>query len=155
MIRPMLRTKPALLALALVAGLATAALQPKALASSDDKGLACSIEVVVQTRNGFGTVVGTETYKREFVLVEGGSYSDDFSTRTRFKFFDARFDKVNGEKTVSGDWFADVTVFNSVEVSTAVTLEDGDKRGKSSASHTLYTSGGSTTTTFTLSVVEN
>ena len=118
-------------------------------------GLACTIDVVVETRNQTGLVVSTETYHREFVLREGETFSDDFSTRTRFKFFDATFAQVDGEKIVSASWFADVTVFNSVEFDTVVSLEDGAKRGRSTGQHTLFTSTSSTTTRYTLTCVEN
>lgn len=149
------RSKSAVVALILFAGLATAASLRQARAAQNDDVLICSIDVVVETRGSTGVAASTETYHRDFFLLEGASYSEDFSTRTRFKFFDARYEKINGDKTVSADWFADVTVFNSVDLATSVTLEDGDKRGKSTGSHILYTSNGSTKTTFTLSVIEN
>lgn len=131
-------------------------LRPAAAARpASDDGLFCTIDVVVQSKNSSGVVVGTETYQREFVLAEGETYSEDFSTRTRFKFFDASLQKIDGDKIVAIDWFADVTVFNSVDFTTSVILEDGDKSGKAVSSHTLYTSTGSTTTTYALTCVEN
>lgn len=120
-----------------------------------DEGVSCVVDVVVETRNQAGTVVGREAYQKEFVLEEGGQLFDDFSTRTRFKFFTATFNRNDGETTIAIDWFADVTVFNSVDFSTAVVLSDGQKSGKSIGQHTLYTSGGSTTTRYSLSCVEN
>jgi hypothetical protein len=120
-----------------------------------ESGVLCVMDVVVESRNQSGTVVGTETYHQEFVLQEGASYFDDFSTRTRFKFFSASLQKNNGESTVAINWFADVTVFNSVDFNTSVILADGQKSGKVAGNNTVYTSSGSTTTNFSLSAVEN
>lgn len=118
-------------------------------------GMTCVMDVVVESRNQTGVLIGTETYHKEFSLLEGEAFSEDFSTRTRFKFFDASLTKLNGEKTVAIDWFADVTVFNSVDFRTSVVLSNGDKDGQSAGEHTLYTSSGSTTTSYSLSCVEN
>ncbi|MFO0954206.1 MAG: hypothetical protein U0835_24225 [Isosphaeraceae bacterium] len=151
----MTRPRKLVLSLALVAAAAYGLKVSNAEARpSDGHAIACVVDVVVETRNQSNTLVGTEVYHKEFVLQEGGRFSDDFSTRTRFKFFDAFLQKNNGESTVSADWFADVTVFNSVDFQTSVTLEDGAKRGKSTGSHTLFTSGGSTTTTYSLVCAE-
>ena len=125
-----------------------------ARAEGGDKGVACLIDVVVESKNSAGTVVSREVYSKAFTIDEGGTFTDDFSTRTRFKFFTANMTKVEGEKTVAINWFADVTVFNSVDLDTAVSLEDGQKTGKATGRHTLYVSGGSTTTTYTLSCSE-
>jgi hypothetical protein len=129
--------------------------QAHAARLAGDYGIFCVIDVTVESRDQAGLVVGTEVYSKEFFLREGESFSDDFSTRTRFKFLDATFEKNDGERTVSVNWFADVTVFNSVEFSTAVTLERGDKSGKAVGDHILFTSNGSTRTTFTLRCVED
>ena len=59
------------------------------------------------------------------------------------------------DRTVTADWFADISVFDSVDLQTSVTLEGGDKRGKSVGQHTLFISNGSETTTYSLMVVEN
>lgn len=123
--------------------------------ADDSKGIACKMTVVVESRNSSGVIFGTETYQKEFSLQEGDTFFDDFSTRIRFKFFTASLQKVDGEKTVSINWFADVTVFNSVDFNTSVTLADGQKSGKVAGDHALYTSGGSTVTRFTLECVEN
>jgi hypothetical protein len=125
-------------------------------ASADgvDKGIACVMEVVVVSKNQSGTVIGTESYLKEFVLTEDGRFDDDFSTRTRFKFFSASLEKVDGESTITVNWSADVTVFNAVDFNTSVTLEGGQKRGSAAGDHTFYNSSGSTKTTFSLKCVE-
>lgn len=119
-----------------------------------DSGVTCFVDVVVETRGSTGAI-SRESYQKAFVLTEGGSFSDDFSTRTRFKFFDAFLEKVDGANTISINWYADVTVFNSVDFDTSVVLANGQKSGTSSGRHTFYTSGSSTTTYFTLTCVEN
>ena len=138
-----------------VAGANIALLNQCARAEGGDKGVACLIDVVVESKNNAGTVVSREVYSKAFTIDEGETYFDDFSTRIRFKFFTATMTKVDGEKKVAINWFADVTVFNSVDLDTAVSLEDGQKSGKATGRHTLYVSGGSTTTTYTLSCREN
>lgn len=124
-------------------------------ASQDDEKLVyCVLTVIAETRNQSGTVVGTEYYLKEFLLTDGAFFSDDFSTRTRFKFMDASMNTVDGDSTIDIDWFADISVFNSVDVSTAVTLGKGNKAGKSQGQHTFYTTGSSVRTTFFLECSE-
>jgi len=60
--------------------------QAHAARLADDHGIFCVIDVTVESRDQAGLVVGTEVYSKEFFLREGESFSDDFSTRTRFKF---------------------------------------------------------------------
>lgn len=120
-----------------------------------EAGVACTMDVVVESLSQTGTVVSREVYTKDFVLLEGGRIDEDFSTRTRFKFFSASLQKANGELTIDANWFADVTVFNSVDLTTSVVLMDGQKTGKSVGSTTVYTSNGATTTTFSLTCTEN
>ena len=78
------------------------------------------------------------------------------STRIRFKFFTASLEKINGESKISVNWYADVSVFDSVDFNTSVILANGQKSGKVAGDHTLYTSNNKATTTdFSLSCVEN
>ncbi len=49
----------------------------------------------------------------------------------------------------------DVTVFNSIDFNTSVILANGNKSDKVAGDHTLYTSNGYTTTTFSLVCAEN
>ncbi len=122
--------------------------------ADDGHGVDCVVDVVVETRNSTGTVVLAERYSKEFSLVDGSFFFDDFSTRTRFKFFNASLVRSNGDSTIEIDWYADVTVFNSVDIATSVILADGQKQGRSAGEHTLYTSTNSTTTRYSLSCVE-
>jgi len=152
----MFHVQKSLAKLALIFAIASGLLNQSTVARADGgDGVSCVMDVVVETRNQTGTVVSQEVYQKAFVLQEGQSFFDDFSTRTRFKFFNASLQKENGDKTVAINWFADVTVFNSVDFDTSVTLSDGQKSGKATGRHTLYTSTSSTTTTYSLVCVGN
>jgi hypothetical protein len=48
----------------------------------------------------------------------------------------------NGVSTINMYWFAEVTVFTSVDVSTTVSLARGRKDDTSSGTHVLYKSTG-------------
>ncbi len=110
----------------------------------------CTIDIAHTTRAQDGTLLGTEFYTRDFVLTEGTNFEEDYSTPTRFKFFDASLQNVGDSAIVSIAWFADVSVFNSADFSTALTLVKGQKDGEISASHTFSTSAAHSTTTYTL-----
>ena len=120
-----------------------------------EKVLSCVMDVTVELRDQAGAVADSETYHREFTLQQGAPFSDDFSTRTHFKVFNASVQSQGGDRTVTADWFADISVFDAVDLQTLVTLEGGDKRGKSVGQHTLFISNGSETTSYSLMVVEN
>ena len=137
----------------LVAGMAISGLVSRAVATPGvaKNTVGCVLDVTVETINQTGVVIGSEVYHKEFSLVNGGFFSDDFSTRTRFKVMDAAMVTANGKSTISIDWFADVTVFDSVDVSTSVVLGGARKDDTSTGSHTFYTSNSSTRTTYTLS----
>ncbi|MBI1325769.1 hypothetical protein GC170_21620 [bacterium] len=132
-----------------------AAFEAQSLSASDGggNGVACVLDIVVETRGSTGAV-STKTIHREFVLLEGQSISEDLSTRTRFEFLDASMVKSSGDKTVSLAWFADTSVFNSVDFATEVLLEDGDKSGRSTGSSTAYVSSTSIRTSWTLTCTE-
>jgi hypothetical protein len=151
----MSQLKKFLLSLAILAAIACGVHLGRADAAGGGGDILCSIDVTVESRTQTGLVVGTEEYHNEFVLREGVPFSDDFSTATRSKTLDASLASGDGEKTVSVDWFADVTVFNTVDLRTSVTLEDGDKRGKAVGDNTVFTSSGSTRTLYTLTCVED
>ncbi len=110
----------------------------------------CTINVVNTLHSSNGTVVGTETYQRDFVVSEGIPYSEDFSTRTRFKFFDAALTRTNGDSVVAIRWFADVSVFNSVDFASSLKIANGQKTGEAGGEYTFGYSGGYSTTTFSL-----
>ena len=153
----MFQAKKVLLSFAVVIAIICGVLlsQAHVARAAREGGVSCVMDVVVESRTQAGVLVGNEVYHKEFVLQEGGAFFDDFSTRTRFKFFNASLQKSDGECSVGINWFADVTVFNSVDFNTSVMLADGQKSGKVAGDNTVYTSNGSTTTRFSLSAVEN
>ncbi len=122
----------------------------KATGASGSKGVTCVIDVVVQT----GATLQT-TYRKEFTLLEGETYSDDFSTATRMRFFDASLTKVNGEWIMSVDWYADTTVFNTVELRTAVVIPSNQKVGKTAGTHNFWNSTTSSETGYSIACVVN
>ncbi len=139
------------LALNLIFGIT--AFNAQAVPDSGGNGIACVLDIVVETRGSTGAV-RTKTIHREFVIHEGETLSEDLSTRTRFEFLDAAMVKENGDKTVSVNWFADTSVFESVDFETSVLLEDGDKSGRAVGSNTIYTSTLSIRTRYTLTCTE-
>lgn len=119
-------------------------------------GVLCVMDVVVESENQSGILIGKEVYHQEFLLNDGVPlFQEDFSTRTRLKFFTAALQTDKGESSVAINWFADVTVFNTVDLNTSVLIAKGNKSGQASGNNTVYTSNGSTRTTFTLSCLEN
>lgn len=125
----------------------------KATGASGSKGVSCVVDVVVATTGSTGFTSQT-TYHKEFTLLEGEFFSDDFSNATRFRFFDAGLSKVNGEWTLSADWDADTSVFNTVVVRTAATIAGGQKTGKTGGVHDFYTTGQHVQTTYSIVITE-
>ena len=122
----------------------------KATGAGRAKGVTCVIDVVVQTGASTQT-----TYHKEFTLLEGETYSDDFSTATRMGFFDAGLTKVNGEWIMDVDWFADTTTFNSVDMRTAVVIAKGQKTAKTAGTHIFTNSSTSSQTGYSVVCVAN
>ena len=144
-----------LLSMAVVAVITTASSMSQVAQAAKPDSVIVTVNIVNTIQNQSGAVVSTESYVRDFEIVEGVPFSEDYSTRTRFKFFDAALTRTNGESVVAINWFADISVFNSVDLTTAVKLSKGQKTNESSGSHTYYFSGGSNTTTYTLVGVKN
>lgn len=117
--------------------------------------VSCSIVVDYVFREQDGTVIDTQPYQKDFVVQEGTDFVDDFSTATRLKEFRASVQRVGAEVVVSVNWFADVSVFNSVEFSASLTLPDGRKTGTVSGDHTFSSTPGHATTTYSLVGVRN
>lgn len=122
--------------------------------ASGAKSVSCIVDVVVETTGSTGAKSQT-TYHQEFTLLEGESFSDDFSNATRFRFFDATLSRANGEWTLSADWDADTSVFNTVVVRTVATIAGGQKIGKSVGTHNFFTTNQSVETTYSIVIVEN
>lgn len=117
----------------------------KATGASGSKGVTCVIDVVVQT----GPTLQT-TYHKEFTLLEGETFSDDFSSATRMRFFDASLTKVSGEWIMDVDWYADTTTFNTVEMRTAAIIPKGQKSTKTAGTHNFWNSTTSSETGYSV-----
>lgn len=65
------------------------------------------------------------TYDKTFVVSEDAPFTDDFSTATRFRFFDARVTiNARGIPVVFISWDADVNVFNAMAFQADLTVTD-------------------------------
>ena len=80
-----------------------------------------------------------ESYQNSFVVDTVTPFSDDFSTFTRFKFFDATTTKKQGVSTVKIAYFNDVGVFNSVDFTAQLSLRE-DRSESTEGDYTFYTS---------------
>ena len=120
----------------LIIGLFMAAISvaPMAANASEPRTAACSVSVTYLLNN-----VVRSTYVKDFVVSPGAPFSDDFSTVTRFRFFDASATLAADGKstTVSINYYNDIGVFESVDFDTALTLHD-DKSPESTAGRHSY-----------------
>lgn len=130
----MLKVTKALLFVACVAGFATpsfAATGP----GGDNDTMACSV-TVAYLRSGALRL----SYVKDFEVSPTAPFSDDFSTATRFRFFDATVTYVNGIPEVSAVFDADVDVFNAVQFGFTVKVRDESKGETESGYNTFFTS---------------
>jgi hypothetical protein len=87
--------------------------------ASQNNGASCSV-----------IVDGSEPYQANFTVQPGVEFFDDFGNNVRFKDFTATTQTVKGITTVTIDYFADVSPFDSIEFGTTLTLPAG--RGSAS-----------------------
>ncbi|HEX4942940.1 MAG TPA: hypothetical protein VFV55_01230 [Usitatibacteraceae bacterium] len=114
--------------------------------ASEIRSVACTV-TVDYLLNG----VLRAPYRKDFVVNPGEFFQDDFSTFTRFRAFEASTRLETGNTVVAIDYFNDVGVFESVDLSTTLTLRDNDET--ISGSHSYFTSlgiAGEHTTNYTL-----
>lgn len=83
-----------------------------------------------------------DTYARTFQVSEGVPYAEDFSTATRFKFFDASFARETGQGRVSISYYNDVGVFSTVQLNTSLVMRRRTGVETTSGDHTYSTSQG-------------
>jgi hypothetical protein len=113
------------------------------------RSVACSVAVDFL----FNGAVRAAPYRNEFVVNPGEAFSDDFSTRLRFGFFDASTRLESGNPVVAISYYNDVGVFDAIDFRTELTLHDDKVAESISASHTYSTSQGAAgdrTTNYTL-----
>ena len=134
----------------LIASIAVAGLVCSFAASAaDTDAMECSVAV------NFTSSAGSLTYAKVFEVSPAAPFSDDFSTRTRFKFFDATVAIESGIPVVSIFFDADVSVFNAVSFEASLKVRDQSNGETTSGNNGFYSSipgaGGSNRTDYTLS----
>lgn len=120
---------------AAVAALLCATLAPAAHAQA--LSVTCDVNIQYLLNNA-----PMETYARTFQVSEGVPYSEDFSTATRFKFFDASFAREVNQGRVSISYFNDVGVFSTVQLNTSLVMRKRTGVETTSGDHTYSTSQG-------------
>lgn len=114
------------------------------------RSVSCSVDV-----NYLLNDVVRAPYHKDFVVIPGETFEDDFSTFTRFKIFDAstRLEADNKTTTVSISYYNDVGVFEAVDFNTELKLRN-DKAPESTSGTSTYWSSlgvaGSHTTSYVL-----
>ncbi len=126
----------ALLVVAATAVLSTPAMAESGSGNETNNTMACTISVEYKRAN-----VTTLVYARDFVVSPGTPYSDDFSTSTRLRFFDASVENVNGTPEVAFVFDADVDVFNAVNFGAVLKVHDESKGETLSGNSSFFGSG--------------
>ena len=131
-----------LLASLAIAGLAA----PLAGHAESIRTVACSVSIDYLAND-----VLRAPYQKDFVVTPGVTFQHDFSTFTRFRFFEAST-KLEGNRTVvSISYYNDVGVFEYVDMRTSLPMREDVE--STSGSHTYWTElgiAGTHTTNWTL-----
>jgi hypothetical protein len=108
--------------------------------ASQNNSVSCSV-----------VVDGSEPYQANFTVQPGVEFFDDFGNNIRFKDFTATTQTANGTTTVTIDYFADVSVFNSIEFGATLTLPTSGRGSASTNGRTGFSSSsGNGTASYTL-----
>ncbi len=105
------------------------------VSASELRAVSCSVSVDYSLNR-----VVRSTYQKDFVIAPGAAFSDDFSTATRFRYFDASTQLVDGDTVVSVSYFNDVGVFDSVDFGTTLTLRNGREIETINGGNSFFTS---------------
>lgn len=133
----------ALASLAALSALTTLAAPRAAHAAATDP-LACTVSVTT-TLNGTTALV----YNQQFSVSTTAAYFEDFSTATRFRFFDASVTIENGLPVVAISLDADVSVFDTVDFTASVKVRDAHGE-TTSGTNAFFTSNRAIRTAYTL-----
>lgn len=125
-----------LLAAAVVAAVNTPAMAATGSGNEANDTMACTVSVEHKRGN-----VTNLVYTRDFVVAPSAPYSDDFSTATRFRFFDATVARVNGNPEVAFVFDADVDVFNAVNFGSVLRVHDESGGETLTGSSSFFGSG--------------
>lgn len=135
----------------LVAGaLVALALAPAPARAGEPRSATCSVNVTYLVNN---TV--RSTYLKDFSVAPGAPFSDDFSTATRFRYFDssAQLDADGRALTVTMSYYNDVGVFEFVDLRSEVKVRDDRQAQTATGTSTYWSSlgiAGEHTTRWTL-----
>ena len=122
------------LRLSIAMGLSLAAFGT-ATASDRPDAMNCSVTVTYALSG-----VPRLTYAKEFTVTTDAPFSDDFSTATRIRWFDASLALEDGTPVVSMQFDADVSTFNAVSVSASLKVKDERHGETESGSNSFYSS---------------
>lgn len=129
-----------------LAAFAFAALAAPSLASAAPTDpLTCTVAVTSTLNNTTALV-----YNQTFTVSTTTPYFDDFSTATRFRFFDASVTIEDNLPVVAISLDADVSVFDTIDFTTSLKVRDS--HGESTAgTNSFFTSNRSIRTSYSLS----
>ena len=140
---------PAIARIAAATLAATCLGAPLAAYAEDVRTVACAMQVDYLFNN-----VLRSTYQRDFTVSPGVPYKEDFSTVTRFRFFDASAThEADKSYRVTISYYNDVGVFDFVDFGTELTLREDRLSETNRATHSYFTSigaPGERTTNWTL-----
>ncbi|MFZ5635075.1 MAG: hypothetical protein ACOY82_00665 [Pseudomonadota bacterium] len=109
----------------------------------------CTIAVEYKRSN-----VSRLVYQKAFRVAPDAPFADDFSTATRFRFFDATVSRVDGVPEVAVVFDADVDVFNAVDFGAVLKVHDESGGDTQTGDSTFFSSvpgaSGSHRTTYAL-----
>lgn len=119
---------------------------PTVASAAENDPMACTVDVKYFQNNTLRL-----TYTKEFQVAVDAPYTDDFSTATRFRFFDSRLSYENGIPVVWISWDADVNVFNAVAFQATLKVTD-ETHGETTTGRSGFfgSSVGSNATDYTL-----
>lgn len=148
MIRQTLAKKLALASTLAAAALLSIAFLPSAGAESlAGATYSCSVDISYVSTSGI-----TETYRRDFVVSVGETFDDDFSTPTRQHVFSATATQQGSGVVIGIDYFSDVSVFDAVDLATALAMKGNQAKEDLAGRHRFFSSlSGNYTITYSLS----
>ena len=120
----------------LIASLAAVSLvSPMAAVAAENDPMACVVTVDYSLNN-----VSRLSYTKAFVVGPEAPFSDDFSTATRLRSFDASLSVESGDPVVSATFFADVSTFNGVGFQASLRVRDEAHGETTSVRNYFYSS---------------
>lgn len=116
---------------------ATALATSSGVQAGQARSLSCSV-TVDNLLNG----AARYAYQKAFDLLPDTPFSDDFSSATRFRFFDAWSYLDAGRTVVAISYFNDIGVFDSVDFGTSMKINEANNVDSVSGSFTYSSSLG-------------